>query len=111
MAPALREFREILELGRVRAVYQPIVNLRSGSVFAWEALARGPVGTTLASPAMLFDVAEEAGALVVDKPPFLPSTPNGRLVRNTVLQLRGIDTYKEFIKRHRELMERGDQGL
>ena len=32
-------------------------------------------------------------------------------VRNTVLQLRGIDTYKEFIKRHRELMERGDQGL
>ncbi|KDB54214.1 HPr kinase/phosphorylase [Sphaerotilus natans subsp. natans DSM 6575] len=32
-------------------------------------------------------------------------------VRNTVLQLRGIDTYKEFIKRHRELMERGDQAL
>ena len=32
-------------------------------------------------------------------------------VRNTVLQLRGIDTYKEFIKRHRELMERGDTGL
>ena len=32
-------------------------------------------------------------------------------VRNTVLQLRGIDTYKEYIKRHRELMERGDQGL
>ncbi|MFM2347327.1 MAG: hypothetical protein RL654_2080 [Pseudomonadota bacterium] len=32
-------------------------------------------------------------------------------VRNTVLQLRGIDTYKEFIKRHRELMERGDQTL
>uniref|UniRef100_I2PZH5 Diguanylate cyclase (GGDEF) domain-containing protein n=1 Tax=Desulfovibrio sp. U5L TaxID=596152 RepID=I2PZH5_9BACT len=63
VAPALREFREILELGRVRAVYQPIVNLRSGSVFAWEALARGPAGTTLASPAMLFDVAEEAGAI------------------------------------------------
>jgi HPr kinase/phosphorylase len=32
-------------------------------------------------------------------------------VRNTVLQLRGIDTYKEFIHRHRELMERGDTGL
>jgi HPr kinase/phosphorylase len=32
-------------------------------------------------------------------------------VRNTVLQLRGIDTYKEFIKRHRDLMERGDTGL
>ena len=31
-------------------------------------------------------------------------------VRNTVLQLRGIDTYKEFIQRHREMMERGDSG-
>ncbi|MCK6427111.1 MAG: HPr(Ser) kinase/phosphatase [Burkholderiaceae bacterium] len=29
-------------------------------------------------------------------------------VRNTVLQLRGIDTYKEFIQRHREMMERGE---
>jgi len=27
-----------------------------------------------------------------------------------VLQLRGIDTYKEFIQRHREMMERGDSG-
>ena len=32
-------------------------------------------------------------------------------VRNTVLQLRGIDTYKEFIKRHRDLMDRGEPGL
>ena len=29
-------------------------------------------------------------------------------VRNTVLQLRGIDTYQEFIKRHQTAMERGD---
>jgi HPr kinase/phosphorylase len=28
-------------------------------------------------------------------------------VRNTVLQLRGIDTYQEFIKRHQAAMERG----
>jgi HPr kinase/phosphorylase len=32
-------------------------------------------------------------------------------VRNTILQLRGIDTYAEFIERHRQLMERGDPGL
>jgi len=32
-------------------------------------------------------------------------------VRNTILQLRGIDTYREFIERHRELMERGEPGL
>ncbi len=29
-------------------------------------------------------------------------------VRNTVLQLRGIDTYQEFIKRHQAAMERGN---
>jgi HPr kinase/phosphorylase len=29
-------------------------------------------------------------------------------VRNTVLQLRGIDTYNEFIQRHQRAMERGD---
>jgi HPr kinase/phosphorylase len=29
-------------------------------------------------------------------------------VRNTVLQLRGIDTYQEFIKRHQQAMERGE---
>ncbi|MHC1788042.1 EAL domain-containing protein [Solidesulfovibrio sp.] len=62
-SPMLREFREILELGRVRAVYQPIVNLRAGAVFAWEALARGPAESVFASPAMLFDFAEEAGAV------------------------------------------------
>jgi len=30
-------------------------------------------------------------------------------VRNTVLQLRGIDTYQEFIKRHEAAMARGSQ--
>ncbi|MCU0928240.1 MAG: HPr(Ser) kinase/phosphatase [Burkholderiaceae bacterium] len=29
-------------------------------------------------------------------------------VRNTVLQLRGIDTYQEFIERHQRAMERGE---
>ncbi len=29
-------------------------------------------------------------------------------VRNTILQLRGIDTYQEFVERHRRAMERGN---
>jgi HPr kinase/phosphorylase len=29
-------------------------------------------------------------------------------VRNTILQLRGIDTYKEFIERHHKALERGE---
>jgi HPr kinase/phosphorylase len=28
-------------------------------------------------------------------------------VRNTILQLRGIDTYKEFVERHRRAMAQG----
>jgi HPr kinase/phosphorylase len=28
-------------------------------------------------------------------------------VRNTVLQLRGIDTYQEFIRRHQAAMDKG----
>jgi len=32
-------------------------------------------------------------------------------VRNTILQLRGIDTYKEFIERHHKALERGDDAL
>lgn len=42
-----------------------------------------------AEPTIPFDpevVAEEVGVVVVDKPPFLPSTPNGRLLRATVQQ-------------------------
>jgi HPr kinase/phosphorylase len=29
-------------------------------------------------------------------------------VRNTILQLRGIDTYQEFVGRHRAAMSRGE---
>src|SRR5262245_35280388 len=32
-------------------------------------------------------------------------------VRNTILQLRGIDTYKEFIEPHQRPMERGDDPM
>jgi HPr kinase/phosphorylase len=28
-------------------------------------------------------------------------------VRNTILQLRGIDTYQEFVERHRKAMGNG----
>jgi EAL domain-containing protein (putative c-di-GMP-specific phosphodiesterase class I) len=46
---------------RVRAVYQPIVDLASRRVVAHEALARGPEGTDLERPDLLFAAAAEAG--------------------------------------------------
>ena len=47
------------EDGLLRAVYQPIVHLASGDIFGYEALARGPAGSPLESPLVLFGVAEE----------------------------------------------------
>lgn len=57
----LEEFRTIISPDQplVSAVYQPIVNLRGGGIFSWEALARGPAGSNFESPAMLFGFAEE----------------------------------------------------
>ncbi|MFQ5700132.1 MAG: EAL domain-containing protein [Myxococcota bacterium] len=45
--------------GRVRTVYEPIVVAESLTAFGYEALARGPVGTPLASPLAMFELAEK----------------------------------------------------
>jgi len=57
------EFNAILHSRNVRAVFQPIADFTTGTILAWEALTRGPEGTTFHSPAMLFDFAEQSGKL------------------------------------------------
>jgi EAL domain-containing protein (putative c-di-GMP-specific phosphodiesterase class I) len=47
----------------VRSVFQPIVDLDSGCVVGYEALARGPLGSDLETPASLFGSARRLGAL------------------------------------------------
>ena len=46
------------------SVYQPIVDLGTGDIFAFEALSRGPRGTALESPATLFAIADEVDLTV-----------------------------------------------
>src|SRR5215218_10123949 len=53
--------RRILHGGRIRSVYQPIVDLDTGAVVAYEALARGPVGSPLERPDLLFAAAHAEG--------------------------------------------------
>jgi EAL domain-containing protein (putative c-di-GMP-specific phosphodiesterase class I) len=52
------ELMRIIREEAITPVFQPIVSLRDGSVLGYEALSRGPVGTEMESPDMLFQVAE-----------------------------------------------------
>jgi len=56
-------FRSIIRNGQIRMLFQPIYDFKSGTVMAWEALARGPRGSEFESPAILFDFAEQFGQL------------------------------------------------
>ena len=51
-------FLTILGERRVTAVFQPLVDLGTGELVGFEALARGPEGTPFASPAHLFACAD-----------------------------------------------------
>ena len=54
---------EILRTGGLRTHFQPIVDLSTGAVVGHEALTRGPAGTELERPDLLFDAARAEGRL------------------------------------------------
>ena len=56
--------RGLIEGGGLHSAYQPIVDIGSLAVVGYEALARGPEGSPLASPADLFGAARRSGQLV-----------------------------------------------
>jgi len=58
-----RVFREIVERGEIRTVYQPIFELADSRLLGHEALSRGPAGSGFESPDLLFEYAIANGAV------------------------------------------------
>lgn len=56
-----RSVSDVVAAGAVLAVFQPLVDLHSGRLAGYEALARGPAGTRWESPDALFTAAAAAG--------------------------------------------------
>jgi len=59
MIRAHESLKEIIIEESIRTHYQPIVDLKNGEIFAYEALTRGPEGSPMESPLMLFSIADK----------------------------------------------------
>lgn len=57
---ARERLRDVILHKQLETVFQPIVQMAGAGVRAYEGLIRGPKGTELTSPAMLFGLAEQA---------------------------------------------------
>ena len=57
----VEDFRRVLDERAVQPLFQPLIDLESRHVLGYEALARGPMGSALESPAALFGAAWRAG--------------------------------------------------
>ncbi|WP_027407980.1 EAL domain-containing protein [Anoxybacteroides tepidamans] len=84
------EFRDILAARKITMDYQPIVSLSDGSIYGYEALARGPRTSYFATPDRLWEFAEkERLVYTLEKiarqqaiAGFLPSNPDWKLFIN-----------------------------
>lgn len=59
----LEELRSIVDNSLLEPVFQPVMHLSSGDLFAHEGLIRGPVQSSLHEPKRLFAAARRAGVL------------------------------------------------
>lgn len=68
LSPAARlgsgPLARLMRSGGLHCVFQPLGDLREGSIFAHEALIRGPEGSALHTPDVLLDLARREGLLL-----------------------------------------------
>ncbi|MCC2595739.1 EAL and GGDEF domain-containing protein [Pusillimonas sp. MFBS29] len=57
------ELHSVLQEGMLDSAFQPIADLRTGTILGYEALVRGPVNSHLHDPRLLFHVARACGQL------------------------------------------------
>ncbi len=60
-ATTAEDFSAVLHSRAVQPVFQPLIDLDNRHVVGYEALARGPMGSALETPAALFEAAWRAG--------------------------------------------------
>ncbi|HUP43956.1 MAG TPA: EAL domain-containing protein [Thermoanaerobaculia bacterium] len=99
----------------IRTVFQPLVNLETSEILGYEALSRGPAGTEIESPEVMFDIAREFDMIwelerlcIGNVQPFLQEiSSRGSLFFNLEshfiqqLQQRGMQVFEPFFA-HRE---------
>ncbi|WP_251549986.1 EAL domain-containing protein [Neobacillus muris] len=59
----IHTIHKIISQRNIRLMAQPIIDVATNEVRAWEMLTRGPKGTSLESPLSLFTVAKQTGTL------------------------------------------------
>ncbi len=59
-----KQLSDIIREGNIKVLVQPICNLKSGEVYGWEVLTRGPENTPFFEPLNLFDFAFQSDQLL-----------------------------------------------
>ncbi|HEU4520650.1 MAG TPA: EAL domain-containing protein [Thermoanaerobaculia bacterium] len=104
----------------IRTVFQPLVDLETRQVFGYEALSRGPAGTEIENPEVIFEIARDFDMIwdlerlcIENVKPFLAEiTDRGSLFFNLEshfiqqLQQRGTEVFAPFFEhRHSVVIE------
>ena len=101
-----------VQASTIRTVFQPLINLRTREIIGYEALSRGPSGTELENPEVIFEIARDFDMIwdlerlcIENVRPFLPEIAGrGRLFFNLEshfiqqLQHRGTEVFEPFFE-------------